>query len=139
MKARLRPSLGLYGPPRQRPNILHSGIAREWFYSRLGVCVHSTRVVFNPSKVKIRVRVPVDAVLFSLHFVHFCIKITKTTREIRRGVRVWSSPVMTPASHAGNPEFESRHAYAFFPPSSSFAFTLAVYRRAVPSTLCPSG
>ena len=24
-------------------------------------CVHSTRVVFNPSKVKIRVRVPVDA------------------------------------------------------------------------------
>ena len=22
---------------------------------------------------------------------------------------VWSSPVMTPASHAGNPEFESRH------------------------------
>ena len=26
---------------------------------------------------------------------------------------MWSSLVMTPASHAGNPEFESRHAYAF--------------------------
>ena len=26
---------------------------------------------------------------------------------------VWSSPVMTPASHAGNPEFESRHVYNF--------------------------
>ena len=25
------------------------------------LCVHSTRVVFNPSKVKIRVRVPLDA------------------------------------------------------------------------------
>ena len=25
------------------------------------LCVHSTRVVFNPSKVKIRVRVPMDA------------------------------------------------------------------------------
>ena len=35
-------------------------------------------------------------------------------REQRRGMRVWSSLVMTPASHAGNPEFESRHAYAFF-------------------------
>ena len=55
-----------------------------------------------------------DAVLFSLHFVPFCIKITKTTREIRWGVRVWSSPVMTPASHAGNPEFESRRAYKNF-------------------------
>ena len=27
---------------------------------------------------------------------------------------MWSSPVMTPASHAGNPEFESRHVYSFF-------------------------
>ena len=27
---------------------------------------------------------------------------------------MWSSLVMTPASHAGNPEFESRHAYLFF-------------------------
>ena len=26
-------------------------------------CVHSTRVVFHPSKVKIRVRVPMDAIL----------------------------------------------------------------------------
>ena len=30
----------------------------------LSSCVHSTRVVFNPSKVKIRVRVPMDAVAF---------------------------------------------------------------------------
>ena len=29
-------------------------------------CVHSTRVVFNPSKVKIRVRVPMNARLHSL-------------------------------------------------------------------------
>ena len=28
-------------------------------------------------------------------------------------VRAWSSLVMTPASHAGNPEFESRRAYCF--------------------------
>ena len=28
---------------------------------RQSICVHSTRVVFNPSKVKIRVRVPVNA------------------------------------------------------------------------------
>ena len=28
--------------------------------------------------------------------------------------REWSSPVMTPASHAGNHEFESRLAYIFF-------------------------
>ena len=27
--------------------------------------------------------------------------------------REWSSPVMTPASHAGNHEFESRLAYLF--------------------------
>ena len=27
---------------------------------------------------------------------------------------MWSSLVMTPASHAGNPEFESRHAYLIF-------------------------
>ena len=26
----------------------------------------------------------------------------------------WSSPVMTPASHAGNPEFESRLVYFLF-------------------------
>ena len=34
-----------------------AGGARHGFSS----CVHSTRVVFNPSKVKIRVRVPMDA------------------------------------------------------------------------------
>ena len=34
-----------------------AGGARHGFPS----CVHSTRVVFNPSKVKIRVRVPMDA------------------------------------------------------------------------------
>ena len=30
------------------------------------VCVHSTRVVFHPSKVKIRVRVPMDALFLPL-------------------------------------------------------------------------
>ena len=37
---------------------------------------------------------------------------------------MWSSLVMTPASHAGNPEFESRHAYAviFFSDASSLLF-----------------
>ena len=40
----------------------HSG--GGWHRSGPRLCVHSTRVVFNPSKVKIRVRVPVDAFLF---------------------------------------------------------------------------
>ena len=29
-------------------------------------------------------------------------------------MHLWSSPVMTPASHAGNPEFESRLVYFLF-------------------------
>ena len=41
-------------------------------------------------------------------------KLKLDARKSCQGVRVWSSLVMTPASHAGNPEFESRHAYAFW-------------------------
>ena len=33
---------------------------------------------------------------------------------------MWSSPVMTPASHAGNPEFESRLVYFSFLPKENF-------------------
>ena len=42
------------------------------------------------------------------------LKLQLDARKSCLGVRVWSSLVMTPASHAGNPEFESRHAYAFW-------------------------
>ena len=42
------------------------------------------------------------------------------------GVRAWSSLVMTPASHAGNPEFESRRAYAFLFFYNFFFFLPAV-------------
>ena len=41
---------------------------------------------------------------------------------------MWSSLVMTPASHAGNPEFESRHAYAFVLPFVFFLFVLVPAR-----------
>ena len=83
--------------------------------ARFSTCVHSTRVVFNPSKVKIRVRVPMDASRFCL--LIFCIlycvvNLEHVANQSRHELHVWSSLVMTPASHAGNPEFESRHVYA---------------------------
>ena len=81
---RPRPSFGIMAEwlRRQTRNLVGSALVGsnpadvEFFFSffqerivlsglnnnrRQSICVHSTRVVFNPSKVKIRVRVPMDA------------------------------------------------------------------------------
>ena len=48
---------------------------------------------------------------------------------------MWSSLVMTPASHAGNPEFESRHVYIFLFAQLRYAFVSAAATRRAFDTL----
>ena len=54
----------------------------------------------NPSGLKVS---------FSFYIL-FVLRVRYRKKPPCKEVRAWSSLVMTPASHAGNPEFESRRA-----------------------------
>ena len=56
---------------------------------------------------RLGVRIPLGSWSF---FCFYTLCIRTSQKPHCRRVRAWSSLVMTPASHAGNPEFESRRA-----------------------------